>query len=320
MDGIRNAFILGAGLGTRLRPLTEALPKPLVPVWNRPLITCAFDHLIHDLGITSFAVNTHHCPAAYEVAFPENRYRDRPLLFRHEPVLLDTAGGLDNLRDWLPREESFLVYNGDILTDLPLSAAVEQHRRSGDLVTMVLRMQGEELRVGFDPDRSAVVDLRGVLAPDWPLRFQFTGIYVVSPQFLDVLSPGKIESVVFPMLEVIRSGGRIGGIVIDEGSWSDLGERNAYLDALDGFAAGFPRYRSREESAALRIAPDALIGEGVRLDGMSSVGRGAVIGAGAVLEQSVVWEGATVAAGAHLRRVVVRSGRTAAGAIEDVDL
>ena len=320
MDGIRQAFILGAGLGTRLRPLTEALPKPLVPVWNRPLITCAFDHLIHDLGVESFAVNTHHCPEAYEAAFPGKVYRDRPILFRHEPVLLDTAGGLDNLRDWLPRDEPFLVYNGDILTDLPLAAAVEQHRCRGDLVTMILRSRGEELRVGFDPERGKVVDLRGVLAPDWPHRFQFTGIYVVSPAFLDFLTPGKIESVVLPMLEVIRSGGGIGGIVIDEGSWSDLGERNAYLDALAGSAAGFPRYRSRAESESSRIAPDARIGEGARIDAASSVGSGAVVGEGAVLETSVIWDGGIVAPGARLRRVVVRGGKSALGVLDSVDL
>ena len=124
---------------------------------------------------------------------------------------------------------------------------------------MVLRSRGDELRVGFDADRAKVVDLRGVLAPDWPHRFQFTGIYVVSPEFLDHLTPGKIESVVFPMLEVIRTSDRIGGIVIDEGDWSDLGERGAYLDALGRLEAGFPRHTARAELAADRLAPTAKI-------------------------------------------------------------
>jgi len=318
MSGIRKAFILGAGLGTRLRPLTESLPKPLVPVWNRPLITYALDHLIADLGIEAFAINTHHCPDAYETAFPGAVYRQRPLLFRHEPSLLDTAGGIDNLRDWLPDKEPFLVYNGDILTDLPLAAALAQHRASGDLVTMILRSHGDELRVGFDPERHAVVDLRGVLVPDWPLRFQFTGIYVVSPDFLHHLVPGKIESVVLPMLEVIRNGGRIGGIVIDEGDWSDLGERVSYLASLPLLAGGFPRYAAAGEGSA-RIASSARIDPTAVIDVLSSVGDGAVIGAGSRLTESVIWPGAIVEPGADLRRVVVRSGLTVSGLHENVD-
>jgi NDP-sugar pyrophosphorylase family protein len=318
MSGIRKAFILGAGLGTRLRPLTESLPKPLVPVWNRPLITYALDHLIADLGIEAFGVNTHHCPDAYGEAFPGAVYRGRPLLFRHEPILLDTAGGIDNLRDWLPGDEPFLVYNGDILTDLPLAAAAAQHRASGDLVTMILRSQGDELRVGYDPERQAVVDLRGVLVPDWTLRFQFTGIYVVSPAFLDHLVPGKIESVVLPMLEVIRKGGRIGGIVIDEGEWSDLGERDSYLASLPLLAGGFPRYPGAGEGKT-RIASSARIDPTAEIDVLSSVGEGAVIGAGARLRESVIWPGAVVEAGADLRRVVVRDGVTVSGRHEKVD-
>ncbi len=318
MGGIRKAFILGAGLGTRLRPLTESLPKPLVPVWNRPLIAYAFDHLVRDLGVESFAVNTHHCPEAYAEAFPDGAHSGRPIHFRHEPVLLDTAGGLDNLRDWLPRDESFVVYNGDILTDLPLGPALERHRSSGDLVTMVLRSTGEERRVGFDAESGKVVDLRGVLAPDWPHRYQFTGIYLVSPGFLDRLRPGKIESVVLPMLEAIRACGGVGGVLVDEGDWSDLGERGAYLDALATMARGFPG--GVGAGAAPRLSPTAEIDPSAAIDALSSVGAGAKVGAGAVLRASVVWPGAVVAAGARLDRVVVRNGRTARGRLADLDV
>lgn len=321
MLGIRQAFVLGAGLGTRLRPLTESLPKPLVPVWNRPLIHHALDHLVRELGIESFAVNTHHCPEAYGEAFPDGRHRGRPVLFRHEPVLLDTAGGLDNLRDWLPRDEPFVVYNGDILTDLPLAPAVEQHRRSGDLVTLVLRSHGPELRVGYDAERGKVVDLRGQLAPDWPHRFQFTGIYVVSPEFLGLLQAGKIESVVLPLLEAIRSGGRVGGIVLDEGAWSDLGELDSYLDALSLFARGFPRRREAEDSdlpPLSRISPWAEIAANAELDALSTVGEGARVGEDAILRESVLWPGAIVAPGARLERVVVRSGQLASGRLSGV--
>ncbi len=287
-----------------------------MPVWNRPLIEYAFEHLIHDLDVREFAVNTHHCPDAYAVAYPGATYRGMPIEFRHETILLDTAGGIANLRDWLPRDESFVVYNGDILTDLPLARAWTLHCESENLVTMVLRSSGDELRVGFDPESGRVVDLRGQIAPEWPLRYQFTGIYFVSPDFVDRLEPGKIESVVLPMLRCIEAGERIGGVVVDEGAWSDLGERGAYLDALKLRESGFPRYLdgSGRLSAGAELSGDSLI------DGASSVGAGARVGAGASIRESVVWPDGIVESGADLTRVVVRGGKVAAGALRDCDL
>lgn len=308
------AFVLGAGLGTRLRPLTEQLPKPLVPVRNRPLIGYSFDHLVADLGVEEFLVNTHHCPGAYETAFPEGLYRGRRVGFRHEPVLLDTAGGIDNIRDWLPSGESFVVFNGDILTSLPLGAAWSHHLASGNVATLVLRSTGDELRVGFDSASGRIVDLRQQLLPDWPERFQFTGIYFLSPEFLGFLQPGKIESVVLPLLEAIRSGAPVGGFVADEGEWSDLGERDSYLDAQAVVAQSFP------ERAGPRIHPKARVDPSARIDEISSIGPDAVIGPGATIVESVVWGGGIVAPGARLRRVVVRTERAASGILEAVDL
>jgi len=307
------AFVLGAGLGTRLRPLTEGLPKPLVPVWNRPLLCYAFDHLLEELGVGEFLVNTHHRPEAYDAAFPSRAYRGAPLSFRHEPVLLDTGGGLDNLRDWLPENESFAVCNGDVLTDLPLRAAWERHLAEDNAATLVLRSRGEELRVGYDEASGRVVDLRGLLRPEWEDRRQFTGIYFLAPRFLRYLVPGRIESVVLALVRAIEAGERVGGAVVDEGIWSDLGDRESYL-AASAALAGFRR------SVGPRIAPEAVIAASARIDCESSVGSGAVVGEGAVLERSVLWAGAEAAPGARLRGVVVRGGRRAEGELAGVDL
>ena len=314
----KKAFILGAGLGTRLRPMTEHLPKPLVPVGNKPLITYAFDHLKADFGISEFLINMHHCPEAYGETFPQSRYRESELTFRHEPTLLDTAGGIDNIRDWLPANESFVVYNGDILTDMPLRDAWEQHEASENVVTLLLRSSGDELRVGFDPETGQVVDLRGELRPEWPHRFQFTGIYFVSPAFLKFIQPGEIESVVLSFLEAIRAGESVGGIVVDEGHWSDLGDRESYLDAQKVLTGDFPRYGA--DSLAERIAPDAEVPATADIDAVSSIGGNAQIGEGATISDSVIWSGATVEAGAVLNRVVVRGGQVASGDLEKCDL
>ncbi len=318
MSSAGQAFILGAGLGTRLRPLTEFLPKPMVPIWNRPLITFAFDHLMAELGVDDFLVNTHHCSEVYGEVFPEGRYQNCDLSFRHEPVLLDTAGGIDNVRDWLPKAEPFVVYNGDILTDMPLKEAWDHHCQSDNLATLVLRSHGDELRVGFDEGSGQVVDLRGQLRPEWEARYQFTGIYFVDPEFLRFVCPGKIESVVLCFLEAIRSGEKIGGFVSDEGVWSDLGERSAYLDALSLPGRGFPSYSGG--AGFDRIAPSAEISETAKVDDLSVVGANVRIGDGAIVERSILNDGSIVEDGAGLNRVVVRNDQVAKGILENIDL
>src|ERR1700737_3811234 len=100
MPSISQAFVLGAGLGTRLRPLTDDLPKPLVPVFQKPLITFALDHLI-DVGVPKFLVNTHHRPERFAETFARSTYRSRQIEFRHAPLLLETAGGIANIADLL---------------------------------------------------------------------------------------------------------------------------------------------------------------------------------------------------------------------------
>ncbi len=314
---IHKAFVLGAGLGTRLRPLTLQLPKPLVPVWNRPLITYAFDHIASELGVQDFMVNTHHCPEAYEDEFPEGKYGDHQISFRHEPVLLDTGGGIDNIRDWLGTEEPFLVYNGDILTNLPLQKAWEAHQKSGNAVTLVLRSKGDELRVGFDPDTGKVVDMRGQIQPDWPHRYQFTGIYIVSPEFLEFIQSGKIESVVLPMLEAIRTKNNVGGVVIDEGDWSDLGERESYLQASALLTnGGFPHL----DEGKGRISELAEVHPDARIDDISSVGDFCKIGAGAVIEESVIWKNVNIADGVHISRCILRDEAEVSENLSNQDL
>src|SRR4030081_1674864 len=96
MASITQAFVLGAGLGTRLRPLTDDLPKPLVPIFQKPLITFALDHLI-DIGVQSFIINTHRLPEALERFFPERSYNDRAIKLVYESVLLETGGGIKNI-------------------------------------------------------------------------------------------------------------------------------------------------------------------------------------------------------------------------------
>ena len=230
---VKTAFILGAGLGMRLRPLTEECPKPLLPVGGRPLITYAMDHCL-TAGVERFIVNTHHCPTAFDRVFPEKRWRGRPILLSHEPVLLDTAGGMKNIEGLLAEEdETLLVYNGDILSDLPLARLLETHAAGGKEVTLVLRSDGPQKNVALD-EEGAVCDLRGILGNPGVRLCLFTGIYAVEKSFFRRLTPGKVESVVPVLVEMIReTPGSVGSVVVDEGGWRDIGDPEAYQSGQD---------------------------------------------------------------------------------------
>lgn len=224
---IRTAFILGAGLGTRLRPLTEYMPKPLLPIGGRPMITYAMEHL-QAVGIQKFIINTHHCPEKYAEVFPDGNWQGIPITFRHEPLLLDTAGGIKNIEDLITQDKRILVYNGDIITNLPIAPLIDRHFELQTQVTLALRSHGPLLNVNID-SRGFICDMRDRLHNPGVQRCLFAGIYVVETNFLRQLTAGKIESIVLPLIESIQQNPRsVGGMLIDEGFWYDLGTIEEY--------------------------------------------------------------------------------------------
>ena len=320
---LKQAFVLAAGLGTRLRPLTEHLPKPLVPIGLKPLVTFAFDHLIAELGVEEFIVNTHHCAEAYAEAFPTGEYRGRPLRFRHEPVLLDSAGGVKNVADLLdPGAGTLMVYNGDILTDLPLGPALAHHRAAGNEVTLVLRSLDGPKHVAWNPASGRVLDIRDRLGTGHPSEYALSCGYFIEPAFLARVPAGVPASVIPIFLDMIRRGERIGGTLADEGQWRDLGTVPEYLRAhrelyAQGAGGTFPRYGAPDPAWRHWVHPTARVAPGVRLAGACVVGRDARVGLGAALEDTILWPGAEIASGVRTERVIVRTSQVAAGDAAD---
>ena len=118
---IGTAFVLGAGLGTRLRPLTLVRPKPLIPIFGKPLITFALDHLCA-VGVESFVINTHHLAGQIRASLRGTiAMAAAGVKLVHEPDLLETGGGIKNAEPWIGKEP-FIVYSGDILTDIDLES------------------------------------------------------------------------------------------------------------------------------------------------------------------------------------------------------
>lgn len=315
MSPIKTAFIAGAGLGTRLRPLTDLRPKPLVPLFNQPLICRTFAAL-SAVGIERVVINTHHCASRYNdllgLDAGQGRIGKLDIECVHEPVLLETGGGIRNASP-LFRDESILVHNGDIFTTVDLAGLIEQHRSGSNEVTAHLRSHGGPLQISYDAITENVCDLRGTLGRPGTQSCLFSGIYIVEPAFLARIPTNEIISVVPIFLEMLRDGVPVGGFLDDSGVWADIGNREAYLAAHRELhqVIGCP---------PICIHPDAIVSASATLRGMVSVGANAVIGADAVIEDCVIWEGAKIASGARLQRCIVRDHQHAEGNLIDQDI
>lgn len=304
---MRTAFLPGAGLGTRLRPLTDSLPKPLIPVFNKPLVEFHLDHLI-EIGYERFIINTHHCAECWNDFFGgdgcEGKYRGYPIHFRYESTLLETGGGLKNIED-LAAGKDLLLCNADTLHELNVQRLLSEHQASGNAVTMGLRSSGGPLHVQWNPSTGFVEDIRQTLGNSLAPSFLFTGLYMVSPEIFSWIEPGRIVSVIPVLLAMLRAGRRIGGVLLDEGICLDLGTPSSYLEAHNilqskNHQLSFPLANSLQP-----ISKNAQVESAC--EGFVSVGQGCVCEEGSFLKNSVIWNGATIRNGARLESCIVRS-------------
>ena len=319
---VRTAFLLCAGRGERLQPLTDQVPKPLVPICGIPLCEFALARVVK-AGVQRIVINTHQLPGEFVRLFPEypetSTYAGVPVFFRHEPKLLETAGGLKNVEDLL-LPGPVLVHNGDILAETDLSALIEAHQRSGALCTLALRTSGGPMRVSFDLASGQVHDFRGTLGSLAP-RFLFTGVCVVDPLLLRRISAGQAVSFVPVWLDALRSGEKIAGVVLDQGVWRDIGTVAEYLRIHDDLATGEVNLVAPATALPgwpVWQMPDAEVAEDAILSGWNWLGPDCVVGDRARLSRSVLWAGSKVTAEAEVVGSVIREGMIASGEVNNL--
>ncbi|MCA1574702.1 MAG: NDP-sugar synthase [Acidobacteria bacterium] len=279
------AMILSAGYGTRLWPLTEDRTKPAIPILGKPLVGYVAEYLA-GYGCDEIVVNLHHRPESVRWALGDGSKFGVKLHYVEEPEILGTSGALDNARELL-RGETIVVVNGKIITDIDLNAAIETHRRTEAIATLVL-LPNPECQ-SFTVVETADGCLKGFgsmpvqaeyVGREAPLMF--TGIQILEPRIFDYIPRGGFShstTDVYP--QAMAQGERIATHVAT-GKWYELSTPQRYLD--------------------ISLAMLAERGEHL------AAGSACVISEGADVRQSVLWDGVVIEPDARIRRAVLGDG------------
>jgi NDP-sugar pyrophosphorylase family protein len=292
-------MILAAGYGTRLWPLTEDRTKPAIPFLGRPLVGYVAEYLSR-YGFDEVVVNLHHRPESVREALGDGSRFNVRLFYVEEKEILGTSGALDNARSLLDGD-TFIVINGKIVTDINLSEALETHRRTGALATLVLLPNTLRERFSVVHTRDGLITGFGGMpeplsesdnAPDKDdeanALLMFTGIQILEPRIFDYIPRGVFShstTDVYP--QAIAKGERVVAHVT-RGMWYELSTIERYLE--------------------ISLALMAREGRDVE------VGEGSLISQGARVSESILWENVRVEEGARVHRAVLADGvRVGAG-------
>ncbi len=321
------AVIMAGGKGTRLRPLTCRLPKPMVPVACRPMM----EHVVRLLlahGFRDLACTLCYMPDTIQSHFGDGTSLGCSMRYSIEETPLGTAGSVRALADFL--DDTFLVISGDALTDIDLASAVEFHRQKGAAATIVLTRVETPLEYGV-----VIVDgdcriTRFLEKPSWGEVFSDTvntGIYVLEPDVMELVEASRefdFSKNLFPRL--LADGYPMFGYVA-EGYWCDVGNleqyRNTHLDILDGrVRVGIPgelvdegvwigEGAEVETGAMLRapvvVGPRARVEKGAVTGDYSVIGAASILAGGCSVRRSILWPGAFVGQNAQVHAAILAS-------------
>jgi NDP-sugar pyrophosphorylase family protein len=302
-------IILAAGRGTRMRPLTDHLPKPLLPVTGMPMLDIAAEKLLR-CGATRLHINLFHLGSMIREYAGA---RGWPVVFHEEDELLDTGGGIGNMSGDLDEADHILLHNGDVLTSFGFSEALEYHIGRQSLVTMILMDPAEG---HLTPPAAVTVDRAGAVLdighspPHGSLSLGYTGMAVISGEALRFF-PREEKGLIPVLLEMISA--RPGSVTgfnassMEDPVWGEIGSPRSYLDLhrrimlekvhFDGMIPPPP--------IPLRVGDGSSIDPAAEWKGFLDVGRGARIEGNTLLEDCVLLDGAVVLSGARLSNAVV---------------
>lgn len=317
------AFVLAAGAGTRLRPLTYDTPKPMIPIVGKP----ALYHTLNNLkkyGFDDICINLFHCPHIITGYF-KNNYMDININYSLEKKLLGTAGAVKKQEKFF--NETFAVISGDGLTDINLEKVLAFHKKKKALATIVLKKTNARLEYGITlADKDGKIS-KFVEKPFWSDIFADTvntGIYIFEQEIFKFIPKNKFFDFsidLFPLL--LKNKKKVFGYVMDE-YWTDIGNileyKKGVFDALDGkvkidmpcgkkkgcYISKYAKiYKSAKIKGPCYIGDNVYIGKNVMINPYSVISKNTTIEDNAVIERTIIWEGSHIGKGAKLSNTIV---------------
>lgn len=277
------AMILAAGLGTRLRPLTDERPKALMPVANKPAILWNTEYL-SGFGATRIIVNVHHHFQQILDFLEENPPPGVDIEVLIEPEILGTGGGIKNTEDFW-EDEPFIVVNSDVLTNIPLSSVYAYHIASGALATMVLHDRPPYNKIRLDP-HGYITEIPHVYGSD---GLAFTGIHIIRPELLDHIPKRGFSDIIDCYRELIQRGKPIYAYVAQDHYWHDIGDLANYFKANRELAG-----------QAVTIGPETVMDSTAEIGEWAVIGKGCKIEAGVLIRGSILWDHVRVRRGTRV--------------------
>lgn len=279
------AFLLAAGFGTRLKPLTLQLPKPMLPLLNRPIIGWIVEHAMA-AGVREFLVNLHYLPEAIEAYLPD-AFPEASFTFSHETEILGTGGALRKMRPILEEDEDFFLANGDTIQRPPFTELRAARREHEALAALTLRHPPEG-------DKYTAVWCEGGLITGFGSgtgeSLMFSGSHCISRRALELLPDRPFSGIVEDVYRTTRE--PLAGLVVDDPFWFDIGTPQRYLGATRAM-----------------LGNDSLIDPTAKVNGTATR---SVVGARSIVDgtltDSVVWDDCRIGANVRLSSCIVAHG------------
>lgn len=302
------AIILAAGFGTRLLPITSYKHKSLFPIANVPLLDIITENL-KKIEIDALGINLHHLPEQLR-SYIENKKYFTDVYFSYEPQILNTGGGLAGFKDFIGKDETFIVHNCDILTDIDLQKALDFHNAKNALMTMVLVDHSPKNNVLVDLDSLNIVDIAGFLEkkPKENQIYQCYSCVVIynSEIFKWFDKQNEAYPIVPVWCQVLRDfPDRVFGYIPDQPYyWNDIGDLKSYFDIHKDIILG-KKLKYLNIESDIVVSKTAKIGENCAFEGFCAIGENSVISDNCVLKNCIVWDGVEIKKGSRFENAII---------------